>query len=172
MPRIYETLTSDFSTAGRMEFVVNSAVPEVAVLGPGPNGMQFRNSTGNQFFELGDNITLLGFTVSIPYGFGQATGSCISGIVWRDANLISYPLPELAQDSTLSTPSVCDLLAIPDGLFVKCPVVGPPSRVLLLLNSFALNVSQLNVPALINGVTVKVRVMLQIWHTKPMSPIP
>jgi hypothetical protein len=175
MPTIYETMDTRDIVAGEMQFTVNSAVPSVVVLGPGFLSGEFRNAGNLKYFELGDNITILGVSVMIPYGFAQGQGvisdACLLGIAWRDALDNSILIPELGVLSAMSLPSICDGLQIPGGLFIKAPV-AVPGRLRLVLDGLTLSVSQLNVPALINATVINVRVGIQLLHTKPMAGVP
>jgi hypothetical protein len=165
MAKIFEVLSSDITEAGFSEFVVDSSVAQVAVQGPPAGNLDFFNAGGNAYFSAGDNIIISEIICSIPYGFGPGTGQVQAGILWSTSGGDAQIINELGGNSSVTFPNLCSLNVADPGIFITAP---RNSENKLVLSSIQLNVSQLNVPALIDGQTLKVQFHIKLFHTLPM----
>jgi hypothetical protein len=169
---IVDVISSDLAGTGVMDFTADGGVLEVAVNGPGVEGLSFHNAAGNEWFSVGDNMNVLGMVVNIPYGFGQGSGEVIVGPRWGfDGGGLSL-IPEFGGDrndsSRIFVPNACDGLDFPDKLYLAAPTGTGLFRMMLL--NFQMNVSMVNLPTILDGETIKVQVSMIIEHSKPMVP--
>lgn len=169
-----DILSSRIDVAGQMEFTANSAVPEVAMLPPVDRDIDF---VGNQAtvlrFESGDNVFLKKIWWNIPHGFRQGSGTARACIYWKNALGTIDTLSGFPQPSALNIPDICEGLEFPgNGLFIRTPTnlgnvglilagapIGAPTE---------LNISMANLPAILDGLTLKVQVHLLLLHTKAL----
>lgn len=136
------------------------------------NGIPLQNGAGNSWFQPGDNIRLQSIGCRLPFGFGGGSGNFTVGVQWVDSLFNFFPIPELGPGSLIYLPSICDPLVFPgEGLFIKIPTVTP-NRLQLRITVNALNISMVNLPAILNGVTVGVYYDLGVVHTLPLLAVP
>lgn len=172
MAKIVELMASDITVGGVSEFTVNNAVNEVTVVTPVLGvGVDFVNAGGAKWFEAGDNPIITDIYCNIPFGFGQGTGTHKIDFAWLDNfGAINFP-QEFSAGYGIFLPSLCGPLDFPpDGIFVKN--TGGVGKQKLNLQVLLLNVSQLNVPAALNGQVIKVQYFIELTHTKPLSLVP
>lgn len=172
---IFDIMKSGVDVPGEMDFVANSAVKSVAVNSPAAFDVIFTNANGDPWFEEGDHILLTGAWIVIPFGFGQGENdggiAPVMQILWVDALGNFTLIDELANISLLNPVNLCGPLEFPpDGLFIKTPVGS--GRQKLVLSGFNLKVSQINLPAILEGETINVQVFLRVTHTKALSLAP
>lgn len=166
---IQNVLSSDITVAGQMEFTANNAVAYVALIPPGALGLVFKDASGNTHFQEGDNVLLRRVTVTIPYGFGQGPGTAQFQLAWKDAALVPFLVTEIGSFGNSNLPSICHALEYAsDGLFLSSPK-GLGNLEMYLLQLTQMNLSMTNLPAILNGVLIKVQIHLEISHTYPMS---
>lgn len=161
-----DIISSDITVVGESQFTVDTAVDQVTAVPPGPAGLKFLNGNGNAWFAEGDSVLLVGAFIVNPYGFGQGTGKSYLGIAWVDGVGGFTPIPELAGNSILVLPGLCDLSFPPNGLYIRCPTGA--GRQALCLTNMVMNVSQINAPPQLQGDVLKIQVHLQVNHTKIM----
>ena len=166
---IQSVLSSDITQAGQMEFVANAAALQVALLPPAAPGLVFSNASGQTDFQPGDNVKLRRLRVSVPFGFGQGAGTAFFSLAWKDPANVPFLVTEIGAFGNSNIPNICDPLEYAgDGLFLSPPKNGDPMR-LFLLQLTQMNFSMVNLPSILNGVTVKVQFHLEVSHTLPMA---
>lgn len=166
---IQSVVSSDITVAGQMEFVSNGAALEVPLIPPAAPGLVFSNASGQTDFQPGDNLLLRRVRVTVPFGFGQGSGTAFFTLAWKDPANVPFIVGEIGAFGNSNLPSICDPLEYAgDGLFLAPPKNGDPMR-LFLLALTQMNFSMVNLPSILNGVTVKVQVHLEISHTLPMA---
>lgn len=162
-------------TPGELEFTVTATPPlEVAITPVAGTSIPMANGQGFQWFELGDNVILRNVWVTLPFGFGQGTGLPLLRPFWMDGAFVDVEIPEFAGFSYLPVPDICEGLEFPDGLFIAAQRGDPAtaSRFALAIAGFDLNVSMVNVPAILVGETFSVSVHFLVEHTRPMVGAP
>ena len=179
---IQEIISTDIGIDGAMEFTPAAAPPlDLAVTGPGVDGVAFLNGQNATEFCPGDNILLNKLWVNLPYGFGQGQGTMQMGFSYLDALSSFIPVPAFSlrsgSSSYLNIPGAACCLEFP-GEGVLIPALSyadadPNSAgYQLYLTSFNLNVSMLNIPDLLAGEIIKVQVHAMITHTRQMRLLP
>lgn len=165
---ILDVLCSDI-VVGQSDFVANGAVADVAVNNVGANGLQFFSGAGATKFELGDNILIRKIWAVIPWGFGQGGPAAapfshnISLSFWDGASLFVIPI----LGSAMNLPTLCDPMDFGEGLYA--PMITTGAKRELRLSNIRLRVSQINVPAIIDGTRIPVQYFVEVNHTKPMT---
>jgi hypothetical protein len=163
---ILDILSSSIAVAGAAEFVVDNTVTSLPVESPPAEGLVFANANSVEWAEPGDHFLLTGVWVNIPYGFGQGVSKTTLGIAWQFEDNTFLGVNELAGNSILTLPNFCGPLDFPpSGLFLRSPSTNGPVR--LVLTALDMNVSQVNAPDALQGLTVKVQIHLRVTHTKP-----
>lgn len=173
---ILDVLSSDVSQVGKDDFaaVDPSVLIQVGVNGPGGAGLAFQNGGVNTWFERGDNVILKKVQIDMPFGFGQGTGRHLIQLAWLasagDGGALTY-IPELSGGGFLPIPTMCDPVEFPpDGLMIAVPTLATGvQRVQLVLKSVVLNVSMVNIPAVLVGAVVPFAYYLEVLHTRPMQ---
>jgi hypothetical protein len=169
-----DILSSRIDVAGEMEFTASGAVAEVAMLPPVDRNIDFvDNQAGVRRFESGDNVFLKKIWWNIPHGFRQGSGTARVCLLWKNAIGTVDLITGLPQPSALNFPDVCAGLEFPgNGLFIRTPTtLGPVGIVLAGVPLGAptqLNVSMANLPAILDGLLLKVQVHLLLLHTKDL----
>jgi hypothetical protein len=158
-------------------FTVNTAVKQVAAVLAGTPVFQGTTPPTAQWFDSGDGLLFYSIRCSLPYQFGQGEGQHIIEIMFEDSLGGLHSIPELQSGpggSRMFMPSACDEINFgPNGLFIPVPTNLPGTgRARLALSFVNLNVSQLNVPALINGVSVQTFYFLTLLHAPEMGLVP
>jgi hypothetical protein len=141
------------------EFTVNTAATSVAAALTSVN-QPFLNANGNSLFAAGDNVKIRTIALYLPFQFGAAAGQHAAGIQFGPVPPGPFPIPELGNFSTIDLAPPCDKLEI--DLFVIGRVAANFS---IVLSSIALNVSMLNVPPVLNGVTLNGYYQIVVEHT-------
>lgn len=170
---ILDVMTSSIVVAGQADFT--AATPGalyLPVTAPGISGLPFADANGNYWFGSGDSILLQRADCEIPYGFGQGPGLHTFGLAWQNEAGGFYPIPELAGNSIVAMPDLGGVdfegQVSGNGLYIVCPN-GNGELKRLCLTTIDLNISQINLPADLDGVLVKVQYALQVLHSKPCS---
>lgn len=165
---IYVAGTFDFvaATPGAIQKAVNPPVPPAVVA--------YANSNGDTWIEPGDNLLLQQITVNVPFGFVEGDGVHFFGLALQDGAGTVQAIPALP-NSSINIPDLCHGVTFPgNGLFILIPSNGVSAngRWQLVTPSIALNISQVNLPLALNGVTIPVEYHLQFTHTKAMQAVP
>jgi len=165
---IVDIISSSIDVAGEAQFTATDAALEVAVSGPGADGLVFSNSYGMSYFQLGDNLKIAKLWVNIPFGFGQGTGLHTIGLGYWDGSTFELITPPFQNSSnSVGIPTLCGPLEFaPDGLFATMPKTGVRRQIRLV--DMDLNVSMLNLPADLVGQIIKVQYHLEVLHSLPM----
>lgn len=170
---IFDVLTSQ-AGVGELSFVAASAPPNsVAVAGAGVNGVTLASSDipAKTWFEPGDNLKINFIQVSIPYGFGAGIGQTSLRFIFRNNVPLGFLIPEFSSNGWITYPNLCDKLEFPgDGLFVAAP--KNQGRFQFKLVDFISQVSMVNLPTSLVGVTVQLFVHVGVTHTLPMASVP
>ncbi len=168
MAGIVDIIASDIRTVGQSDFVANSAVDDVAVNPPLGNGLDFFNAAGAAKFALGDNLLIRKVWSVIPWGFGPG-GIAVTTYLhhigidfWDGASL--FDLPPLY--AGLVVPVLCQPIDFGAGLYAPMATTGPLRT--LRLTSIFLRVSQINLPAALDGDRIPVQYYMEILHNSPM----
>ncbi len=176
MAALIDTLYSDISVSGQAEFTAatpGALYKTVAV--PGVDGLPFFDANGNQWLDAGDNVLLQKLGWEIPYGFGQGPGLHRIGLAWQNNDGDLYIIRELSGNSIIVIPDNLGLdlegQSGANGLFLTVPD-GNHERKRLVLTNIELNVSQINLPADLDGEVIKVQYYAQILHSKPCQAAP
>lgn len=127
------------------------------------------NANGDQLFEPGENFILEFVSINIPYGFGQGTGLHRLSLVWKPTGGGTVVIPELAGNSALDMPNLCDGIVFPGGLFIEAPKDDSAVLGLVLAD---LNVSMINAPSSLIGETILATYFFGISHTRPLGVAP
>ena len=172
---LIDIMSSDISIAGEADFAAAAATGlgdlEVPVNAPGAAGLPFSDSNGNEWFEMGDNINLARLWVNLPYGFGQGSGLHSIGVAWQFQDNSFSIITQLAGNSIITFPVACGPLeAVPLGIFIPNPSALQRAR--LSLTSIVLNVSMVNLPAVLEGGDFFVQYHLEVFHTKALVAAP
>lgn len=169
MPGIVDIICSDIRVVGESDFVANSAVNEVTVNQVNANGLDFFAANGASKFQLGDKLLIKKLWCVVPFGFGQG-GIVITTYMhrisiewWDGTSLLVFP----PFYGGLVIPTLCDAVDFGDGLYVEVNTTGPLRTI--RLGTIRLNISQVNLPASLNGVRVPVQYYMEILHNLPMS---
>lgn len=166
---ITDIMSSGIDHPGESDFTSDAAALEVAVTSPGASGIPFANGNGESLFLAGENFLLTGAAINIPYGFGQGTGKAYIGVAWKNNTGDIVTIPELSGNSVLVFPGFCETLRFPpNGIYITCPKVLAPW--FLYLSVIQVNVSQVNLPAVLDAQLFKVQFHLEINHTRPLIP--
>lgn len=168
MGGILDILCSDI-VVGQSDFVANSAVNDVAVNNVGPTGLGFINGNGATKFQLGDNIRIRKIWATVPWGFGQGAAYAPAfshriAISWYDG-VVTTTIPILGSATLI--PVLCEPLDFGDGLYAPMITAGLPRGLQLTL--VGLRISQLNLPAGLNGVRVPVQYFVEVLHNLDMT---
>lgn len=166
---LLDILSSDISVVGESDFTASSVVSDVAVNAPGAGGLAFYNPAGRPLFQLGDNLLIRKIWSVIPWGFGQGGPAAspfshqIDLNFWDGADFtVIAPLYD-----GLSLPTLCDPLDFGEGLY--CPMITSGPQRQIMLTGIRLRVSQINLPAALDGVRVPVQYFIEVAHTLPMQ---
>jgi hypothetical protein len=165
---IYVAGTFDFvaTTPGAIQKAVNPPIPPAVVV--------YGNSNGDTWIEPGDNILLQKIEVNVPFGFLEGSGIHFFGLALQDGAGTVQAIAEMP-NSSVNIPDLCHGITFPgNGLFISIPSNGVSAnkRQQLVTPSIALNISQVNLPAVLNGVTIPIEYHLQFVHTKAMRAVP
>lgn len=166
---IIEVLASDITVVGQSDFTANSAVDDVLVNTPAANGLAMFNGNGASKFALGDSPLIRKIWCVIPWGFG-AGGIAVTTFLhlvdfdfWDGAAL--FDLPPLPNSVVL--PTLCDPLDFGEGIF--CPMATTGALRQIRVTNIKLRVSQINIPAALNGDRIPVQYYMEVNHTYPLS---
>lgn len=171
---ILDILASDTSVVGAADFTADGAVSDIAVNGvPGPSGLVFKNAVGFTKFVLGDNILVQKVWGVINWGFGAGglttTGPHNIGLAFWDGAAFVPMAPFPYVNRVINIPTLCHPVEFPDpGLFAPMNTVGAQRSI--NLSSLDLRVSQINLPAILQGQRIAVQYFLQVVHTYLMVP--
>ncbi len=173
---ILDIMSSSIAVAGQSDFTATApGALYLPVTAPGVNGLPFADANGNQWFTPGDNILLQKAVPEMPYSFGQGPGLHVIGISWQNVSNGFYIIRELAGNGVLSIPDLDGVdfegQAGANGLMITCPN-GSGEKKRLVLTTISLNVSQLNLPADLAGVLIKVQYCLQVVHGIKLEATP
>ena len=171
MQGILDIIGSDIEVVGESDFVANAAVTDIAVNSVGADGLQFKNASGASYFALGDNILIRKIWATVPWGFGQGgpgiAGAHNIGLGYFDgADFELIPCFPYATRS-IDIPRLCEPLDFGDGMYGVMPTTGNHREI--RLSNIDLRISQINLPAQLDGVRIKVQYFLEILHTLPME---
>lgn len=166
---ILDVLSSDISVVGSADFTANGAVADVLVNNPAGNGMIMYNGAGQSKFALGDNLLIQKIWATVPWGFGQggAGASPLSHVVSFDFfdGVSLYDIGPIPND--IAIPTLCDPLDFGDGLYAPMAIVGALRQI--RLTHIVLRISQINIPAILDGTRIPVQYFMQVRHTLGMS---
>lgn len=155
--------------AGQSDFVAAGAALDVAVSNVNPNGLSFINGNGATKFELGDNIRIRKIWATVPWGFGQGAAYAPSfshriAISWWDG-VVTTTIPILGSATLM--PVLCEPLDFGDGLFA--PMITAGLKRGLQLTLVGLRISQINLPAALEGVRIPVQYFIEVHHNLDMT---
>lgn len=164
---ILDIICSDITAVGQSDFTANGAVSDVAVNNVAGNGLTLFDASGRSKFSIGDNFKIRKIWAVIPWGFGPggiAVGTYLhlAGFNFFDGVGLT-PIPPLINQVII--PTLCDPLDFGDGLYV--PVASANLRI--NLTSLFLRVSQINLPAILNGTRIPVQYYMEILHNLPLN---
>lgn len=171
---IFDILSSDITVGGSADFVATTpGAVQQAVTNAPVAGLDFSDANGNKWITAGDNLLITRLWCNIPHGFGQGSGEHSIGLVFKDSLGNAAIITELAGNSVLTLPQICSPFEFvtPDGgLYLSVP--KNLGKVKFNLSNIALNVSQINLPAALNGTTIKVQYHVEVIHTKALAGVP
>lgn len=166
---IVDIIASDITVVGASDFTANAAVNDVAVNNAPVNGLAFFATNGASKFALGDNLLIRKVWAVIPWGFGPG-GIAVTTFLhvvgfnfWDGASL--FIVPPLY--NSLIMPTLCEPLDFGDGLY--CPMATTGATRQMRVTDIRLRVSQINLPAALNGVRIPVQYYMEIGHNSPMQ---
>jgi len=168
MQGIIDILGSDIQENGQSDFLADSAEIDVQVNAPAGDGLQFQNPSGQYQFQLGDQLRIQKIWAVVPWGFGPG-GQALSlflhtiNLQFYDGLTLSYvpPFP-----GPIAIPTLCTPLDFGDGIYCPMPTTG--NNLQFRLTDIALRISQVNLPAALDGERIPVQYFLQVLHTLPM----
>ncbi len=173
---ILDTLSSDDTVPGSVDFTADSTVLEVALNQAPAGGSVFADAAGNSWIAAGDNLLLMGGWCNIPFGFGQGTQQAYIQLAWKDSLNVKHLIPELAVVGMFTFPNICGEVIIPDGLFLSVPKNLGKVQLVIAPIAFGfglnVNVSMVGVPAVLDGQTFWAQFHLQVKHTKALAAVP
>ena len=166
-------MSTNLPGGGPMQFTATTPGPIQQPVGNVfPVGVFFQSPNAAIWFEPGDNITLERIWTPIPHGFGQGSGTPVLGLRFQNAALAFSPIAEISVTGDLIYPDLCGGLTFPDGgLYIQVPKT-PSSRWRLAIQTLSMNISQVNLPAALNGQVIDVQVYCMVKHTRPLSTVP
>jgi len=166
---LLDILASDISIPGQSDFTANSGVIDLPVNNTGANGLDFYDGRGANQFQLGDNVLLRKIWVEIPWGFGPGGIAATTYLhlitlgFWNGTAM--SPLPGFV--GPIVIPALCDALDFGSGILVTMPTTGPLRSI--RLSNLNLRISQINLPAELQGMRIPVQYYLEVLHNLPMS---
>lgn len=158
---IYDALVNA-DVIGACDFVANNAVKEIAI--NASNNNYFETGLGLKTFVFGDRISLLSIKPMFPHQYCKGTGSPVLRIEYEKVAGGAVTIPELGQDGVISYPDVEEYYLGREGKGVYLESVPITGAFYLRIKSAALNVSQVNGPAILNGDTFYINWILKISH--------
>lgn len=174
MQGVLDILGSDITVVGESDFIADGAVTDIAVNSVGVNGLAFSNAFGGSYFALGENMLIRKLWATVSWGFGPG-GPAIAGAhniglgYWDGAVFQVIPCFPYASRS-IDIPQLCEPLDFGDGIYAVMPTTGV-KRQIRLVNIDA-RISQINLPAQLQGVRIKVQYFLEVLHTFPLTLVP
>lgn len=142
-------------------FTVNNTVKEVALAASGNVTLQTAGASTN--FVDGDNVFLETVRIQSEYQFGHGEGDISFQLQWDQAGLT--PILELSGGASMYLPA--PMLEISPMIQLAAPSPGS-GNFSMVMTSLVMNVSQLNVPALVNGEILEFQLHVVCRHTIAM----
>lgn len=153
------------------KFTSNAAVTEVPATDAASN---WKNASGNQFFNSGEGVILKSVIIALPYSFGFGTGCVSLDLVYRLDGGGDQNITNLGGGAPLLYPPQCCELPLDVYIPPVVPASGSPpaggvrwafgSR-----GNGAFNVSMINLPAALDATLFNACVFLKVKHTQPMT---
>ena len=163
---IFDTLATPPSEA-EVSFVSNNKVDQL-IFAPIPAGnVLFRNGSGLDEFQDGDNVLIKKISIILPYQYGSGDWSAenLLGLEWRQ-NGIDVPITELGNASLIHLPAnLCD--SVQPNLRLAAPNVSSGDFA-LKLQRYSISISQIFAPDTLQGDTIFFGFQLEVEHTLPM----
>lgn len=154
-------IVSRLSTFGGITVTVNTAANEVAVILVGTPDLSVNGAIMN--FLQGDNFTVEGFSLSLPYQFGQGTISPgFFQLGWRDNAANNGSVDEVGDGGRINIPD-------PNQWYDTFAFIPQPATVAdkyhLEVVGLGFNVSMFNAPAVLNTAVLACAIHLKVRHT-------
>ncbi len=171
MAGILDIMASDISVVGQSDFIATTpGAIDIAVNNVAGNGLNFSNAAGDTYFQLGDNILIRKVYAVVNWGFAQGSLAHIIGLAFWNGVALETMSPFSNSTLSMNIPTLCDPLDFGEGIYVPMPIIGVRRQI--RLTNIYLHISQINLPALLNAVRVKVQYFMEILHTLPIKTTP
>lgn len=171
---VIDVIASDISIVGESDFTANAAVLDVAVNNTGVNGLAFSNPSGRSWFNEGDNLMIQKVWGTVNWGFGQGGPTIVGphniGLAYWDGASLGLMPPFPYATRSLNIPVLCSPLDFGAGIYSAMPTTGGRRQVRLA--NIDLRISQVNLPAALDGQRITVQYFLQVLHNESMELFP
>lgn len=169
---IYDILRSS-PTGGQLDWTVPGAGISSTFNSGVVVGVPFQNVAANQYFAPGDSIVIQKIWTRVPFGFGQANLASSFQFKWDNgSNTYAITVPELSNGQGTYLPNFCDPIEQADinAFFLAQPSLTAGRR--LGITAFQVDISLVNMPAVLVGQLIRLEMMLLVRHTLPMQNTP
>lgn len=158
------------ATKTGITFTVNTAVNQVGLTLTGTP--VFEGNVGVQYFAPGDNITLKGFCLSLPYQFGQGNmqipGAMYFQLGWFDSGAGNGSVNEVGDTGLLNIPDPNVWYDMDVFVEYKSPIATGLKWGLRVIGLGG-NISMINAPAALDTDVLNAEIHFRVQHTSPMT---